>query len=296
MKKKRRAWKLREEEIKDSAEGVMREMKKKQELNKLVRELTAFKAQVEQRSSSKRELADKAVHVFVEVKDSATEPILKLVGRAKMEGLEEVMERKRRRRRRVRGRGRGKKKRGPRTALRQVRHHRQKKKVQEDVEMGDEVSFSPYEDLSEYEKERVEERGPGGLQSPKKQPTKRQVGIKAVKSSAAKYIKSTKPVDTEEYIDIKALLCAEYPANIGCEENRNGGIMGARSLLGVHRRMGKTASSVVIFLNSPVSFHVQGSQLGMSRWPPTEVYNLDRGRKRPEVRVVDSDSGSDSGW
>jgi len=72
------------------------------------------------------------------------------------------------------------------------------------------------------------------------------------------------------------------------------GIIGARWPLGGHRRTGKTTSSVVVFLNNPVSFHVQGGQMGMKvrgHCLPVEVYDFERGRKRSEV----TDSGSDSG-
>lgn len=61
--------------------------------------------------------------------------------------------------------------------------------------------------------------------------------------------------------------------------------------------MGKTTSSVIIFLNSPVSFRVQDGKMGMKvreRWLPVEVDDFNRGRKRPEVRVAGLDSGSDS--
>ena len=64
-------------------------------------------------------------------------------------------------------------------------------------------------------------------------------------------------------------------------------IVGARWLLGGQRRAGKTTSSVVIFLNVPISFHVQEGQTGLKvrgRWLPTSAYDSDRGRKRPELR------------
>ena len=68
------------------------------------------------------------------------------------------------------------------------------------------------------------------------------------------------------------------------------GVMGARWLLEGHRRIGKTTSSVVVFLNSPVSFIVQGGQMKMKvrgRWLPVEAYNFERGKQRPEVSLED---------
>jgi len=63
------------------------------------------------------------------------------------------------------------------------------------------------------------------------------------------------------------------------------GIMGACWLMGGQRRAGQTTSSVVIFLNRTVSFHVQEGQMQAKvrgRWLPVSIYDFERGRKRPE--------------
>jgi len=63
------------------------------------------------------------------------------------------------------------------------------------------------------------------------------------------------------------------------------GIIGPRWLVGGQRRARKTTSSVVIFLNRVISFHVQEGQMQAKvrgRWLPVSVYDFERGRKRPE--------------
>ncbi|KAF8415347.1 hypothetical protein EV426DRAFT_665610 [Tirmania nivea] len=178
-------------------------------------------------------------------------------------------------------------------------------RIQEDVEMVDEERFTLYEDLSDYEKEEVvKDEAPVTPPVTKKQPVVRQTGPKAAKSPAAKHKKPAKPVKVKdiEYVDTRAFVvhgipCHRPMADTIQDVRKTGmrGIIGARWLLGGHRRTGKTTSSVVVFLNNLVSFHVQGGQLGMKvrgRCLPVEVYDFERGRKRSEV----TDSGSDSGW
>jgi len=63
------------------------------------------------------------------------------------------------------------------------------------------------------------------------------------------------------------------------------GIMGVRWLVGQQRRAGKTTSSVGIFLNRIMSFHVQQGQIQAKvreRWLSVSVYDVERGRRRLE--------------
>ncbi|KAF8436988.1 hypothetical protein BGX38DRAFT_1274288 [Terfezia claveryi] len=147
--------------------------------------------------------------------------------------------------------------------------------MREDVEMLDEGSlacdegrFFPYENLSDYEAKIRKDEDPVTPPSPKKQPTVRQVGSKAAKPPVAKYRNPAKPVKVEdEYVDTKAFVVHGIPCHqpmaVTLQNVKNKGvrgIMGARWLRGDHRRMSKTTTSVVIFVSSAVSFHVQGSQ------------------------------------
>ncbi|KAF8416305.1 hypothetical protein EV426DRAFT_432378 [Tirmania nivea] len=210
---------------------------------------------------------------------------------ASTEPQEEILVEEKKKKGQRQSKGKGKEKEGAKDSDR----------IQEDVEMVDQERFTLYEDLSDYEKEEVvKDEAPVTPPVTKKQPVVRQTGPKAAKSPAAKHKKPAKPVKVENdrYVDTRAFVvhgipCHRPMADTIQDVRKTGmrGIMGARWLLGGHRKTGKTTSSVVVFLNLPVSFHVQGGQMGMKvrgRCLPVEVYDFERGRKR-------LDSGSDSG-
>jgi len=123
----------------------------------------------------------------------------------------------------------------------------------------------------------------------KKQTTRRQVERPAGRPQPTTY-KCTKAADLE-YVDTRAFVVHRIPcqrpmADTIQDMKKTGmrGIMGALWLVGGQRRAGKTTSSVVIFLNRIVSFHVQEGQMQAKvrgRWLPMSIYDFERGRKRP---------------
>jgi len=160
---------------------------------------------------------------------------------------------------------------------------------QEDEVMLDTGRFSPYEDLSEYEKE-IEDVALVTPPITKKQTTRPQVERPAGRPQPTKY-KRTKAADPE-YVDTAAFVvhgipCQRPMADTIQDIKKTGmrGIIGARWLVGGQRRAGKTTSSVVTFLNRVISFHVQEGQMQAKvrgRSLPVSIYDFERGRKRPE--------------
>ena len=64
------------------------------------------------------------------------------------------------------------------------------------------------------------------------------------------------------------------------------GIRGARWLIGENRRMNKTTSSVVVFLEKEISFVISKEGLRMrlrGRNLPVDRYDFDRGRKKKDT-------------
>jgi len=101
----------------------------------------------------------------------------------------------------------------------------------------------------------------------KKQTTRRQVEQPAGRPQPIKYNKHAKATDSE-YVDTRAFVvhgipCQRPMADTIQDVKKTGmrGIMGARWLMGGQRRARKTTSSVVIFLNRIISFHVQEGQM-----------------------------------
>jgi hypothetical protein len=165
-----------------------------------------------------------------------------------------------------------------------VEHRQPQLTRKEDTVMKEVDEFSPYEDLSEYEKEEEESRDP----PPRSQKPKKNQGGKP---RPPKNNKQAKAID-QEWVDMKAFVvhgvsCHRPPADITQDLRKIGmrGIIGARWLVGEQRRKEKTTSSVVIFLDNTVSFHVQDGHSRMKirgRWHPIEVYDFNRGRGPPE--------------
>ena len=183
---------------------------------------------------------------------------------------------------------------------------------QEDPVMLDTCRYSPYEDLSEYEKE-MEDVARVTPLSPKNRPpdvrwndrqvdpnlpnTKTQgsrLGVCQHKSlCGARNTPGHEPTALEPGgwkgsspgLARNSLPKTHGRHNTGYEEDRYEGIMEARWLVGGQRRAGKTTSSVVIFLNRIVSFHVQEGQMQAKvrgRWLSVSIYDFERWRKRPE--------------
>jgi hypothetical protein len=150
--------------------------------------------------------------------------------------------------------------------------------LKEDTVMREADRSSPYEDLSEYEKEVDDWVASPAARKPTKGP--------AGKPRPAKNRHSTRAADQEvstKAFVVHAISCNRPAADTTQDLRRIGmrGILGSRWLLGEHRRAGKATSSVVIFLDREVSFQTQDSQLKMKirgRWHPVSVYDFDRGR------------------
>ena len=135
-----------------------------------------------------------------------------------------------------------------------------------------------YEDLSEYEME--PEVGGVGPPSTKKR------GKTAGKPRPAKHRQTTKATNVE--VSTKAFVVHAIPCNRPIADTIQDfrkigmrGILGSQWLLGGNRRIGKTTSSVVIFLDREVSFQAQDGQLKMKvrgQWHPVEVYDFEGDR------------------
>ncbi|KAF8430732.1 hypothetical protein BGX38DRAFT_1277770 [Terfezia claveryi] len=259
-----------EEELESFREQFYEELRLKEEYNK--------KGQRRAEELCQAELTDLGVQVSVELEDAATQS--NPVETREMEAvvvkvLEEVMKRKKvkkagkERKEKSEGKGKGKLRAKDSTTVGDTLLA--KNKIQEDEEMVDVGRFSPYKDLSDYEKEEDigkvgKDEAPVTPPVTKKQPVVHQMGSQVANPLAAKHKKPTKPVKVEEeYFDPKAfvvhgILCQRPMADTMQDVRKTGmqGIIGARWLLGGHRRMGKTTSSVVILLNGLVSFCVQG--------------------------------------
>ncbi|KAF8435190.1 hypothetical protein BGX38DRAFT_1275196 [Terfezia claveryi] len=161
------------------------------ELCRVQEELQEAKAQIarlSQPSTSKRESTDIGVQVSVEIEDASTQSNPVETGEIGIVGikvLEEVLRRKKEKKqgkegkKKIEGKGKG------------------KVRAKDSTSAG----LSPYEDLSDYEKEVEEIVRDEALVIPpvtKKQPAVRQTGPKVAKSPAAKYKKPAKPVKVKD--------------------------------------------------------------------------------------------------
>jgi len=258
-------------ETKRKAEKVRKLEKEKKERNEVIFSLRRELRQMKEapvpavQSVEKAEVVEVSIQASPDMVDASTEP--------QEEALVEVRERKERKRMEKKQTETGKE-RAESSGL----------EKQEDEVMLEAGRYSPYEGLSEYEKE-IEDMALVTPPITKKQTTRRQVERPAGRPQPTKY-KCTKAVDSE-YVGTRAFVVHGIPyqrpmADTIQDMKKTGmrGIIGARWLVGGQRRAGKATSSVVIFLNRIVSFHVQESQMQVQvrgRWLPVSVYNFERG-------------------
>ena len=137
-----------------------------------------------------------------------------------------------------------------------------------DIVMKD---WSPYEDLSEYEKEAevVVPRG-APTRTVRKHPTVTPAAPPAV-------TKPTGNATNHRALVVHGISCQQPIAVTILDARRWGNVLGARWLLGKSRREGKTTSSVVVFFDREVqvgpSMKIRGNRHSV------EAYDWDRGRR-----------------